>query len=91
MGHIACNALGQDTHVDTLSVFVGLFRFREETKAWFRKTMVLANVPSFWLLVVRNILMCPRSGFWYWGTSECTLVPVFGTGTSAKTTLLGSQ
>ena len=46
--------------------------------------------------------MCPRSGFGYWGTSACTLVPVFGAGnigvyprsgfwyrkTSAKTTLL---
>ena len=24
--------------------------------------------------------MCPRSGFWYRGTSECTLVLAFGTG-----------
>ena len=24
--------------------------------------------------------MHPRSGFGYWGTSACTLVPVFGTG-----------
>ena len=24
--------------------------------------------------------MCPRSGFWYWGTSAGSLVPVFGTG-----------
>ena len=33
--------------------------------------------------------MYPRSGFWYRGTSEYTLVPVFGTGEHpAKTTLL---
>ena len=45
--------------------------------------------------------MYPRSGFWYRGTSECNIVPVFGKGeypnvplfrflvqTSAKTTLL---
>ena len=27
-----------------------------------------------------NVWMYPRSGFWYRGTSECTLVTVFGTG-----------
>ena len=53
--------------------------FREEQKG-FRKRAVLANVPSFRVLVPGNIRMYPRSSFWYWGTSECTLVPGFGTG-----------
>ena len=53
---------------------------REETKGRFRKRVVLANVPSFWFLVPGNIRMYLRSVFWYQGTSECTLVPCFGTG-----------
>ena len=56
---------------------------RDETKALgrFRKRAVLANVPSFRFLVPGNIHMYPRSGFfWCRGTSECTLVLVFGTG-----------
>ena len=39
--------------------------FEEETKGGFEKEW-------FWR-------MYPRSGFWYRGTSECTLVPVLGT------------
>ena len=39
--------------------------FREKQKGGFVKGL-------FWR-------MCPRSGFWYRGTSACTLVPVFGT------------
>ena len=49
------------------------------TKGRFRKGVVLANVPLFRFFVPGNIRMYPRSGFWYRGTSECTLVPVFGT------------
>ena len=45
----------------------------------FCKRAVLANVPSFRFLVPGNIRMYPRSG-WSRGTSERTLVPVFGTG-----------
>ena len=48
--------------------------FREETKGRFRKRAVLENVPSFRFLVLGNIRMYPRSGFWYRGTSACTLV-----------------
>ena len=53
---------------------------REETKGRFRKRAVLANVPSFRFFVPGNICMYPRSGFWYRGTSEYTLLPVCGTG-----------
>ena len=53
---------------------------REETKGRFRKRVVLANVPSFQFLVLGNIRMYPHSGFDTGGTSECTLIPVFGTG-----------
>ena len=44
--------------------------FEEETKGWFHKRAVLANVPSF--------------RFWYRGTSECTFIPCFGTGEHPK-------
>ena len=57
-----------------------LLTFREGTKGRFRKRLVLANVPSFQFLVPGNIHMYPRSGYCCWGTSECTLIPVFGTG-----------
>ena len=52
------------------------------------------NVPSFWFLVLEdsegNIRMYPRSGLWYRGTFEDTLIPGFGTGgtSESKTTLL---
>ena len=32
--------------------------------------------------------MCPRSGFWYLGTSDCTLVPVFGAGGTSECILV---
>ena len=54
-------------------------KVREGTTWRFRKRAVLANVPSFQFVVPGNIRMYPRSGFWCWGTFECTLVPVFGT------------
>ena len=47
----------------------------EEISPWFRKRVILANVPSFLFLVPGNIHMHLRSVFWYWGTFECTLVP----------------
>ena len=66
--------------------------FREETKGRLRKRAVLANVPSFRFLVPGSICMYRRSGFWCWGTSECTPRP--GSrhrGTSAKTTPPGNH
>ena len=48
-----------------------------ETKGWFRKRVVLANVPSFRLSFRGNMRTYPRSGFRSGGTSERTLVPVF--------------
>ena len=54
---------------------------REETKGRFRKRAVLANVPypssGFWCW---GTSACTRSRSWYRGTSECTLVLVFGAG-----------
>ena len=38
-----------------------------ETKGWFRKRAVLANVPSFRVFLPGNIRMYPHSGFWYSG------------------------
>ena len=45
-----------------------------------RKRAVLANVPSIRLLVLGNIRMYLRSVFWCRETSDCSLVPFFGTG-----------
>ena len=51
-----------------------------ETKGWFRKRMVLTNVPSFRFSFWGNMWMYPRSGFCSKVTCEYALVPGFGTG-----------
>ena len=51
--------------------------FHRETKARFRKRVVLANVPSFRCSFRENMRTYPRSVFRSGGTSQCTLVPVF--------------
>ena len=50
---------------------------REETKGWFRKRVVLANVPSFRFFVPGEHANVPSFRFSFRGTSECTLVPGF--------------
>ena len=67
-----------------------------EIKGRFRKRVVLANVPLFRFSFRGNMRTYPRSGFRSWGTSECTLVPVFVLGEHPpnppfwKTTLLAT-
>ena len=46
-------------------------------KGWFRKRVVLANVPSFRFSFRGNMQTYPRCDFRSGGTSERTLVPVF--------------
>ena len=56
--------------------FLDSMNLREETKGRFRKRVVWANAPSF----QGTSAKVPSFRFWYRGTFECTLVPVFGTG-----------
>ena len=67
-----------------------------ETKGWFRKRVVLANVPSFRFSFRGNMRTYPRSGFRSGGTSKCIVIPVFVPGEHPpklpfwKTTLLST-
>ena len=53
-------------------------------KGWFRKRVVLANVPSFRFSFRGKMRTYPRSGFCCAGTSEYTLVPVEVPGKQAR-------